>query len=75
MLDQLLILAESGAHHSEGIPPYLVGIGFFVVLMCLLGITYLFSGLNHSRHLDQSARRASQDGPHSGTSSHGPSSH
>lgn len=46
MLDHLLILAESGSHASEGISPFLVGGGFFVLLMILLGITYLFSGLN-----------------------------
>lgn len=46
MLDQLLILAEGGSHASEGISPFLVGGGAFVILLCLLGITYLFSGLN-----------------------------
>ncbi|UYG16116.1 hypothetical protein BRM3_10845 [Brachybacterium huguangmaarense] len=46
MLDHLLILAEGGSHASEGVSPFLVGGGFFVFFMILLGITYLFSGLN-----------------------------
>lgn len=51
MTDQLMILAEGADHASEGISPFLVGGGFLVILLCLLGITYLFSGLNqdHSR--------------------------
>ncbi|MFC0673780.1 hypothetical protein [Brachybacterium hainanense] len=46
MIDQLLILAENGSHASEALPPYIVGGGMFIILMCLLGITFLFSGLN-----------------------------
>ncbi len=46
MLDHLLILAEGGSHASEGVSPFLVGGGFFVLFMILLGITFLFSGLN-----------------------------
>ena len=47
MIDQLVILAEGGSHAAEGgLPPALVGGGFFIILMCLLGITYLFSGMN-----------------------------
>lgn len=48
MHDHLLILAEGASHASEGISPFLVGGGFFVILMCLLGITHLFSGLNQN---------------------------
>ena len=48
MLDQFLILAEGSAEHG-GISPYLVGLAAFVILMLLLGITYLFSGLNQSK--------------------------
>lgn len=46
MLDQLLILAEGEAHAGGGVSPFLVGGGALVILLCLLGITYLFSGLN-----------------------------
>ena len=46
MLDRFLILAEGGAHASEGVSPFLVGGAAFAILMCLLGITYLFKGLN-----------------------------
>lgn len=46
MLEQLTILAE-GAHEG-GIPAAAVGIGTFVILMCLLGITTLTSGLNQN---------------------------
>ena len=43
MLDQLTILAE-GASHGVSAPA--VGIGTFIILMCLLGITNLTAGLN-----------------------------
>lgn len=46
MLDHLLILAEGEAHAGGGVSPFMVGGGAFVILLCLLGITYLFSGLN-----------------------------
>lgn len=61
MLDQLVILAESGSHASEGISPFLVGGGFFVILMSLLGITYLFGGL-HQHGKDE--RKPSQRDDH-----------
>jgi len=46
MFDQLMILAESGSAAAEGIPAPFVGIGVFIMLMALLGITYLTSGKN-----------------------------
>ncbi|HJB11022.1 MAG TPA: hypothetical protein H9786_10930 [Candidatus Brachybacterium merdavium] len=49
MFDQLMILAESGAAASEGIPAPFVGIGVFIMLMALLGITYLTSGENQRK--------------------------
>ncbi|EWS82539.1 hypothetical protein [Brachybacterium phenoliresistens] len=66
MIDQLLILAENGSHSTEGIPPYLVGGGFFIVLMCLLGITFLFSGLNQPRRREDAAEHGAE---HHGASS------
>ncbi|MGP9693184.1 hypothetical protein ACT3TZ_00985 [Brachybacterium sp. AOP25-B2-12] len=75
MLDQLLILAEGGSHASEGVSPFLVGGGAFVILLCLLGITYLFSGLNQKpsqRSKDVAARR---DGEHGRTTSTRPGQH
>lgn len=51
MIDQLMILAESGAGASEGIPAPFVGIGAFVTLMILLGLTRLTGGTHH-RSLD-----------------------
>lgn len=49
MFDQLMILAESGSAAAEGIPAPFVGIGVFIFLMSLLGITYLTSGSNQPR--------------------------
>ncbi|MCS6710825.1 hypothetical protein JSY14_01855 [Brachybacterium sp. EF45031] len=49
MLENIVILAEAGSHEAGGINPYLVGLAMLVVLLCLLGITYLFSGLNQTR--------------------------
>ncbi|HIY23591.1 MAG TPA: hypothetical protein H9837_04680 [Candidatus Brachybacterium merdigallinarum] len=46
MVDQLLLLAESG---SGGVPAAGVGIGAFVFLMALLGVTWLTSGANQRR--------------------------
>lgn len=59
MLDQMLILAE-GEASTGGISPYLVGGSAFVILLCLLGITYLFSGLNQ----DVQARGSDVTRPH-----------
>jgi hypothetical protein len=52
MIDQLMILAESGAPASEGISAPAVGIGIFVILMLLLGFTWLTGGAHH-RSLDR----------------------
>ena len=46
MIDQLMILAESGSAASEGIPAPAVGIGAFVLFLALLGIPYLAGGGN-----------------------------
>lgn len=43
MLEQLTILAE-GASHGVSAPT--VGIGTFIILMCLLGIANLTGGMN-----------------------------
>ena len=55
MIDQLMILAESGAHASEGISAPTVGIGIFIILMILLGLTWLTGGAHH-RSLDKKRR-------------------
>lgn len=47
MTDQLMILAEAGG--SGGVPAPLVGIGFFIALMAMLGITLLASGGEQGR--------------------------
>ncbi|MCT1654777.1 hypothetical protein [Brachybacterium muris] len=47
MTDQLMILAEAGAA-AEGIPAYLVGLGMLIILLGLLGITYLAGGVQRS---------------------------
>ena len=44
MIDQLMILAESGAATSEGVSAPVVGIGTFIILMTLLGLTWLTGG-------------------------------
>lgn len=49
MFDQLLILAESGSAAAEGIPAPLVGVGVFLILMSLLGLTYLTSGKHQAK--------------------------
>lgn len=49
MIDPYILLAEGAAHASEGLPPYLVAVFAFVILMALLGITYLASGLNQPK--------------------------
>lgn len=59
MIDQLLILAEGG-EHAEGISPFLVGGAMFALLLLLLGITYLFSGMNQRQLKKQSPSRAAQ---------------
>jgi hypothetical protein len=62
MLENLLILAEGGGHEEYAIPPYYVGGGMFLVLLALLGITYLFSGQNQSYH-DKDQRHDGESGP------------
>ena len=62
MIDQLMILAESGAQASEGIAPPVVGIGIFLILMTLLGLTWLTGGAHH-RSLDRKRKR-SDDSDH-----------
>ncbi|GAA1487395.1 hypothetical protein [Brachybacterium sacelli] len=52
MIDQLMILAESGEHATGGVTPPMVGIGVFIILMILLGITYLTGG-THQRKRDE----------------------
>ena len=52
MIDQLMILAESGASASEGLPAPAVGIGIFITFMVLLGFTWLTGGAHH-RSLDK----------------------
>ncbi|WP_199173947.1 MULTISPECIES: hypothetical protein [unclassified Brachybacterium] len=56
MIDQLPLLAEAG-----GVPAPAIGIGMFLSLMALLGITWLISG-NHQRHKDEQHSRT--DGDH-----------
>lgn len=48
MTDQIWILAEGASQHAEGLPPYMVGIGTFIIAMSLLGITYLAGGQTQS---------------------------
>ena len=52
MIDQLMILAESGASASEGLPAPAAGIGIFITFMVLLGFTWLTGGAHH-RSLDK----------------------
>ena len=52
MIDQLMILAESGASASEGLPAPAVGVGIFVAFVVLLGFTWLTGGAHH-RSLDK----------------------
>lgn len=49
MIDQLMILAEGGAQAAEGIPAPLIGVGVFVILLSLLGVTFLTSGGNQPK--------------------------
>ena len=51
MIDQLMILAESGAGASEGIHAPFIGLGAFAILLILLGLTWLTGGAHH-RSLD-----------------------
>ncbi|WP_157085729.1 hypothetical protein [Devriesea agamarum] len=44
MMDKALLMAEA-SHAAEGLPPIVYGVGTLVVLLALLGITFLFSGL------------------------------
>ncbi|MCL6423566.1 hypothetical protein Bequi_09235 [Brachybacterium sp. JHP9] len=80
MLEHVLILAE-GAAHSEGVPPWLVGLAMFAGLMLLLLITYLFSGMNQrgrerdlsTGHAAAGHRTATATGH--GVRTHAPGSH
>ncbi|HEX7351851.1 hypothetical protein [Brachybacterium sp.] len=63
MIDQLMILAESGAHASEGISAPAVGIGIFIILMVLLGFTWLTGGAHH-RSLDKKQHEHTADTDH-----------
>lgn len=58
MIDQLMILAESGANASEGLSAPTVGIGIFIILMVLLGLTWLTGGAHH-RSLDKKRKNSS----------------
>ncbi|MGO1481504.1 MAG: hypothetical protein ACTHWF_10310 [Brachybacterium sp.] len=60
MTDQLVILAESGALASEGIPAPAIGIGMFIILMSLLGLVWLTGGAHH-RSLDKKNLSGSDD--------------
>ena len=51
MIDQLMILAESGSQASGGLSAPVVGIGTFLILLTLLGLTWLMGGAHH-RSLD-----------------------
>ncbi|WP_394214231.1 hypothetical protein [Brachybacterium vulturis] len=62
MIDQLMILAESGADTSEALSAPTVGIGIFVLLLILLGFTWLTGGAHH-RSLDRK-RKNSSDSDH-----------
>lgn len=60
MTDQLMILAESGVLASEGLSAPAVGIGMFIILMALLGLTWLVGGAHH-RSLDKKNTPGSDD--------------
>ena len=66
MIDQLMILAESGAGASEGIPAPFVGIGAFAILMILLGLTWLTGGA-HQRSLEKKHDSTTDSGSGSGS--------
>ncbi|MFC7374730.1 hypothetical protein ACFQS2_13695 [Brachybacterium sp. GCM10030267] len=59
MIDQLMILAESGEHATGGVPAPMVGIGVFVIMMILLGVTYLTGGANQRKR-----RKSDKPGDH-----------
>lgn len=67
MIDQYMLLAEGAATASEGIPAYMVAVFAFVILMALLGITYLASGLNQQR---PGAKKAARVAPTSERTDH-----
>ncbi|MGO2313960.1 hypothetical protein ACTXKH_13910 [Brachybacterium tyrofermentans] len=52
MIDQLMILAEAGEHATGGVTPPMVGIGVFVIMLILLGITYLTGGTHQRKRRD-----------------------
>ena len=60
MTDQLVILAESGTLASGGVPAPAIGIGMFLLLMSLLGLTWLTGGAHH-RSLDKKNSTGSDD--------------
>ena len=58
MIDQLMILAESDTLASGGLSAPAVGIGFFIILMSLLGFTWLTGGA-HQRSVKKKNRTGS----------------
>ncbi|NMA76781.1 MAG: hypothetical protein GX960_05905 [Actinomycetales bacterium] len=60
MTDQLVILAESGTLASGGVPAPAIGIGMFLLLMSLLGLTWLTGGAHH-RSLDKKKNSTGSD--------------
>lgn len=60
MIDQLMILAESGTLASGGPSAPAVGIGFFVGLLALLGLVWLTGGAHH-RSLDKKKNSSTTD--------------
>ncbi len=60
MIDQLMILAESGTLASGGVTPPAVGIGMFTLFMLLLFFTWLTGGA-HQRSLDKKQRKTDPD--------------
>ena len=69
MTDQLMILAESGAG-AEGIPAYLVGVGMLIILMGLLGITFLAGGGNRRESTGHPAETRTTGHHDTGASDH-----
>lgn len=55
MIDQLMILAESDTLASGGLSAPAVGIGFFIILLSLLGFTWLTGGA-HQRSVKKKNR-------------------
>lgn len=51
-MNQILAAAASTAEASHGVNPAIIGLGAFVILMFLLGVTFLFSGLHQEPSAD-----------------------